>query len=68
MIKRCIQKVSFLVFRKTTDKKAVKYSKRKLLFEDHVPDRVAAGPLLQNDGGIPDSSGEGVAGLRTQNG
>jgi hypothetical protein len=38
------------------------------LFEDHVPDRVAAGPLLQNDGGIPDSSGEGVARLRTQNG
>ncbi len=50
-------------------KSSVNYSKWEiLLFEDHVPDRVAAGPLLQNDGGIPDSSGEGVARLRTQNG
>ena len=35
---------------------------------DHVPDGAAAGPLLQNHGGIPDPRGEGVARLWTQNG
>ena len=34
-----------------------------VIAKDHVPDGAAAGPLLQNHGGIPDPRGEGVAGL-----